>query len=294
MASKIKVDQIEGSTGSSITIPTGQTLTVTDGLSASTIASGTLADARIPNLNASKINAGTLADARLPSTALNSNVDLTTLSASNLTSGTLPDARLPTVPVAKGGTGITSLGSAGQVVQVNSGGSALEFATASSGKTLVAPTRIAHDNTEVSASQSGTNLANGTFFFPSNAKLSGSFTKTSATSVLCIAYTYTMKNNGTNQHDTYCWAGTGLTKGTAGNNFRYHLGDDSSRSFGENQYSKGTIFITGMSAGSHTINVAAGTTPDRTHTYFYSHNQTSGDRANETTPSTLWAWEQEV
>jgi len=96
MASKIKVDQIEGSTGSSITIPTGHSLTVTDGLAASTIGSGTLADARIPNLNASKITAGTL-------------------------------------PATRGGTGLSSLGSAGQVVQVNSGGSALEFATASSG-----------------------------------------------------------------------------------------------------------------------------------------------------------------
>ena len=67
MASKIKVDQIEGSTGSSITIPSGQTLTITDGLAASTIGSGTLADARIPNLNASKITAGTIATARLGS-----------------------------------------------------------------------------------------------------------------------------------------------------------------------------------------------------------------------------------
>lgn len=105
MASKIKVDQIEGSTGSSITIPSGQTLTITDGLAASTIGSGTLADARIPNLNASKINAGTLAD-----------------------------AQLPTVPVSKGGTGLTSLGSAGQIISVNSGATALEFANASSGK----------------------------------------------------------------------------------------------------------------------------------------------------------------
>ena len=32
MASKIKVDQLEGSTGSTITIPTGQTFTVTDGI----------------------------------------------------------------------------------------------------------------------------------------------------------------------------------------------------------------------------------------------------------------------
>lgn len=65
--SKIKVDQIEGGTGSTITIPTGQTLTITDGLAASTISSGTLADARIPDLNASKITAGTIATARLGS-----------------------------------------------------------------------------------------------------------------------------------------------------------------------------------------------------------------------------------
>ena len=67
MASKIKVDQLEGSTGSTITVPTGQTLTITDGLAASTISSGTLADARIPDLNASKITAGTIAAARLGS-----------------------------------------------------------------------------------------------------------------------------------------------------------------------------------------------------------------------------------
>lgn len=103
MASKVKVDQIEGSTGSSITIPSGQTLTIADGLASSTITSGTLADARIPNLNASKINAGT-------------------------------------IPVARGGTGLTSLGTANQVIAVNSGASALEFQNAASGSVPVVET----------------------------------------------------------------------------------------------------------------------------------------------------------
>tara|TARA_A100001201_G_scaffold34206_2_gene36482 strand:+ start:2446 stop:3147 length:702 start_codon:yes stop_codon:yes gene_type:complete len=85
--SKIKVNEIEAQSGSTITIPTGQTLTVTDGMAASTI-----------------------------------------------TSGTLADARLPTVPVTKGGTGLTSLGTANQVLAVNSGASALEFQDAASGK----------------------------------------------------------------------------------------------------------------------------------------------------------------
>ena len=49
------------------------------------------------------------------------------IDASNITSGTLNSARLPTVPTTKGGTGLTSIGSAGQALKVNSGGTALEF-----------------------------------------------------------------------------------------------------------------------------------------------------------------------
>ena len=60
----------------------------------------TLDAAEIPNISTDKLTSGTIPDARLPSTALNSNVDLTTLSASNLTSGTVADARLPTITVA--------------------------------------------------------------------------------------------------------------------------------------------------------------------------------------------------
>jgi hypothetical protein len=66
-------------------------------------------------------------------------VDLTTLSATNLTSGTVPSARLsltssdlPTVPTTKGGTGLTTLGTAGQALVVNGAGTALTYANSSS------------------------------------------------------------------------------------------------------------------------------------------------------------------
>ncbi len=51
------------------------------------------------------------------------------------TSGTLDISALtltlPTVPVTQGGTGLTALGTAGQVIRVNAGGTALEYGTAS-------------------------------------------------------------------------------------------------------------------------------------------------------------------
>ena len=99
MASKIKVDQIEGQSGTTVTLPSGQTLDLSSG------------SVTLPN------NAVDLASAKV--------------------TGTLGSSNLPTIPVTKGGTGLTSLGSAGQVVKVNSGASALEFGAAgASGKVL--------------------------------------------------------------------------------------------------------------------------------------------------------------
>jgi hypothetical protein len=103
MPSKIQVDQIAGATGSTVTLPSGQTLD---------LSSGTV---------------------NLPSASLSA------LNASNLTSGTVPSARLsltssdlPTVPTTKGGTGLTTIGTANQVLKVNSGATALEFGSVSS------------------------------------------------------------------------------------------------------------------------------------------------------------------
>jgi len=113
MPSKIQVDQIAGATGSTVTLPSGQTLD---------LSSGTVT---------------------LPSTALSA------LNATNLTSGTVPSARLsltssdlPTVPTTKGGTGLTTIGTASQVLRVNSGATGLEYASASSDFVKLADTQI--------------------------------------------------------------------------------------------------------------------------------------------------------
>jgi hypothetical protein len=98
-------------------------------INASNVSSGTVDDARLTaNVtlnNASTISAGTLADGRLTA-------NVTLNNASTISAGTLPSDRLPTVPVSKGGTGLTAAGSAGQVLTVGNPG-ALEFADASGG-----------------------------------------------------------------------------------------------------------------------------------------------------------------
>lgn len=95
--SKIKVNSIEAATGTTVTLPSGQTLD---------LSSGTV-------------------------TLPNSSVNLTTK-----VTGTLP--------VANGGTGLTTLGSATQVLRVNSGATALEFAAVSSDYVLLATTNASN------------------------------------------------------------------------------------------------------------------------------------------------------
>ncbi len=55
--------------------------------------------------------------------------NVASVAGSAITSGTINADRLPTIPTTKGGTGLTSIGSANQYLKVNSSGNALEYGT---------------------------------------------------------------------------------------------------------------------------------------------------------------------
>ena len=93
-----------------------------NGVATATTFSGS--GASLTNLPAANL-AGTIANI--------SGANLTNLNAANVATGTLSNDRLDTVPTTKGGTGLTSLGSAGQVLTVTDPGSAVAFESISAG-----------------------------------------------------------------------------------------------------------------------------------------------------------------
>ena len=151
MASKIKVDQIEGSTGSSVTIPTGQTFTITDGLAVASLPTVTVAKG---GTNLTSFTAGDVLYAT-GSTTLAKLAKGTAEQVLAMNSGaTAPDwgsvdlTVLPTISVDKGGTNISSFaagdilyatgattlaklakGTAAQTLKMNAGATAPEWAT---------------------------------------------------------------------------------------------------------------------------------------------------------------------
>ena len=151
MASKIKVDQLLGSTGDVITVPTGQTFTVTDGIPVASggtgIASFTAGDILYATgaTTLTKLNKGTAEQVL----AMNSGATAPDWGSVDLTV-------LPTITVAKGGTNIPSFtagdimyatgtttlaklvkGSAADVLTMNSGATAPEWAAAAGGGKLL-------------------------------------------------------------------------------------------------------------------------------------------------------------
>ena len=112
------------------TVTAGQDLTAgsgginlySNGVATATTFSGS--GASLTNLPAANL-AGTIANI--------SGANLTALNASNVASGTLASDRLPTVPTTKGGTGLTALGTAGQVLTVTAPGTAVAYESISAG-----------------------------------------------------------------------------------------------------------------------------------------------------------------
>jgi len=151
------ITNLNASNLSSGTVPSARlSLSATDipSLDASKITTGTIASARLsltssdlPTIPTTKGGTG-LTSIGTASQVLRVNsgatgleyaaVDLSNLNASNLTSGTVPSARLsltssdlPTVLTTKGGTGLTTIGTANQYLKVNSAGTGLEYGTVS-------------------------------------------------------------------------------------------------------------------------------------------------------------------
>ena len=130
MASTIKVDKIEGSTGSTITVPTGQTFTITDGLAVSGggtgLASFTAGDILYATgtTTLAKLAKGTAEQVL----AMNSGATAPDWGSVDLTV-------LPTITVAKGGTNLTSF-TAGDILYATGATTLAKLAKGSGSDTL--------------------------------------------------------------------------------------------------------------------------------------------------------------
>ena len=147
MPSKIQVDQIAGATGSTVTLPSGQTLD---------LSSGTVT---------------------LPNSAVNLTTKVT---------GTLP--------VANGGTGITALGTASQVLRVNSGATALEFGTVATGANAGEVIQV------LSATDSTTRNSTSTTFVTASNTLSVTITPSSASNKIFVSVSGNIYNATANKY----------------------------------------------------------------------------------------------
>jgi hypothetical protein len=213
--SKIKVNSIEAATGSTVTLPSGQTLD---------LSSGTV-------------------------TLPNSSVNLTTK-----VTGTLP--------VANGGTGLTTLGSASQVLRVNSGATALEFGSVSA--KFVKATLGYNNSTRTVYGVSQVVVTGQDFVHPTGAAQTISFTKDSATSNIVIHFCLNV-GNSISQHSALLWS--------TGDSVYRHLSFDGSRNgtaqaiSGADQLS-GAQFFSGLSSGSKTYYISLGRNDDGNDTGF--------------------------
>ena len=130
--SEIRVTDIKGEDGSAA-------VNFSKGINASGVCTATSFSGSLAATNLT----GTIADGRFPSTLpAASGANLTALNAGNVSSGTLP--------VTRGGTGLTSIGAANKALKVNSAGNALEYGDAGAWTKITSGSGPASASTAVS------------------------------------------------------------------------------------------------------------------------------------------------
>jgi hypothetical protein len=138
--------------------------------------------------------------------------NVATIDGSAITTGTISSNRLPTVPTTKGGTGLTSIGSAGQALKVNSGGTALEFGDVSISLSYTKGTNTGDNSTTAFTINSGRSvndvlvLVNGFLLTPTtDYTISGTtltFVTAPASSAEIVVRYLPLNNSGVYTNDT--------------------------------------------------------------------------------------------
>ena len=180
--------------------------------------------------------------------------------------------------------GRLAIGSAGQVLKVNSSANGLEYGT---GTTILQVKNLYYSNTPNSFSnQSPTSLGANNVYYPSGGRFGGSFTKLSSTSKILVfgKMSYIMSN--TNIHGVICWV--------AGDESNFvNLLDDARNydSYGSGYAHfctplPGIFFNTAYNAGSVTVYAAPAVNSNRNHTGILNGNPHSNSIAgNSDTPN---------
>jgi hypothetical protein len=156
--------------------------------------------------------ASALADGDIVDIVTFGTFNVATIDGSAITTGTISSARLPTVPTTKGGTGLTSIGSAGQALKVNSGGTALEFGDVSVSLSYTKGTFTGDNSTTAFTIDSGRAVddvlvyVNGFLLTPtSDYTISGTtltFVTAPATSAEIVVRYLPLNNSGVYTNDT--------------------------------------------------------------------------------------------
>ena len=180
--------------------------------------------------------------------------------------------------------GRLAIGSAGQVLKVNSGANGLEYGT---GTTILQVKNLYYSNTPNSFStQAGTSLGANSVYYPVGARFGGTFTKLSSTSKILVFGKISYIMSSTNVHGVICWV--------AGDESNWVNLLDDARNYGTygSSYAyfctplPGIFFNTAYNAGSVTVYAAPAVNGTRNHTGILNGNPHSNSiSSNSDTPN---------